>query len=335
MVMSKFTLPSDEKNLNVDFCKWLLDLAEYEKNVSRNIHKFNAYKKAATVLASHNKRIESGDEAKKLNGIGGKISKKIDEFIQTGKLQKLENIHNDEDVTAINLLSHISGVGPVKAAALVKSGIKTLQELRENVDTLNHHQRIGLKYFEELQERIPRVEIQEIESKLKVLVNTIDNKFSITICGSYRRGNKDSGDIDCLLTHPDITLTRKKNKNEKYALEKIVEALEDLVIDTIAVGETKFMGVCRLKKLLPARRLDIRLVPHEQFHCAVLYFTGSDVFNKRMRAHALEKGFILNEYSLRHIGVTGVPGEPVPISNEEDIFLYLDYPYKYPNERNY
>ena len=46
-----------------------------------------------------------------------------------------------------------------------------------------------------------------------------------------------------------------------------------------------------------SRRLDIRLLPHDQFYCGVLYFTGSDMFNKSMRAHALdqvEKKFCLN-----------------------------------------
>jgi hypothetical protein len=36
-----------------------------------------------------------------------------------------------------------------------------------------------------------------------------------------------------------------------------------------------------------------RLLPKDQFFCGVLYFTGSDVFNKKMRAHALEQGQIL------------------------------------------
>lgn len=70
----------------------LTELADYEKNVSRNIYKYNAYRKAAAVLAEHPKKIESGDEAKKLKGVGEKIAKKIDEYVATGKLQKLENV---------------------------------------------------------------------------------------------------------------------------------------------------------------------------------------------------------------------------------------------------
>ena len=49
-----------------------------------------------------------------------------------------------------------------------------------------------------------------------------------------------------------------------------------------------------------------RLIPHDQYYCALLYFTGSDVFNKNMRAHALEDGFTLNEYTLRPMGSTGM-----------------------------
>lgn len=70
----------------------LLELADHEKNVERNIHKYNAYRKAASALAEHGTRIKSGEEARKLNGVGEKISKKIDEFLETGKLRKLDNV---------------------------------------------------------------------------------------------------------------------------------------------------------------------------------------------------------------------------------------------------
>lgn len=44
------------------------ELANYEKNVSRAVHKYNVYRKAAGVLAKHPTRITSGAEAKKLVG---------------------------------------------------------------------------------------------------------------------------------------------------------------------------------------------------------------------------------------------------------------------------
>lgn len=78
-----------------------------------------------------------------------------------------------------------------------------------------------------------------------------------------------------------------------------------MYIITFSITVFFCQGVCRLSNEHPFRRLDIRLIPNEQYYCAVLYFTGSDVFNKQMRTQALENGFTLNEYSLRPIGVTG------------------------------
>lgn len=53
------------------------------------------------------------------------------------------------------------------------------------------------------------------------------------------------------------------------------------------------------------RRIDIRLIPFDQYYFGILYFTGSDQFNRQMRSHALEKGFTLNEYCIRPVGATG------------------------------
>lgn len=69
-----------------------VELADYERNVSKNIYKYNAYRKAAGTLGALHERIKSGEEAKKLPGIGVKIAMKINEFLQTGKLRKLENV---------------------------------------------------------------------------------------------------------------------------------------------------------------------------------------------------------------------------------------------------
>ncbi|XP_020628500.1 DNA polymerase beta-like [Orbicella faveolata] len=97
-----------------------------------------------------------------------------------------------------------------------------------------------------------------------------------------------------------------------------------------------WQGVCILPKSEEQvhRRIDIRLIPHDQFFCGILYFTGSDEFNRRMRQNALEKGFTINEYSIRPMGSTGVPGELIPVSSEREIFEIIGMDYKEPSERN-
>ncbi|GJQ84809.1 hypothetical protein Trydic_g19574 [Trypoxylus dichotomus] len=331
--MSKRKKPSED-NPNHDFCDFLIELADYEKNVNRNIFKHNAYRKAANVLANHPTRITSGKDARKLDGVGEKIAKKIDEFLQTGKLQKLENIHKDEKASIINLLTQVSGIGPAKARNLAEMGIESIDDLRKHTDKLTHHQTVGLKYFEDFQKAIPRAEIEEIEKILKSEIEKLDKDYEITICGSYRRGKPESGDIDALITHP--LYTSETYNKQKDRLKTIVKTLEkcELVTDVLSLGDTKFMGVCRLDRDAITRRLDIRLTPYDQYYCCVLYFTGSDIFNKTMRAHANEMGFTLNEHSLRPLGSTGIHGEPVPISSEKDIFDCIEYEYREPKDRN-
>lgn len=331
--MSKRKAPSDESGLNQEFVDFLFELATYEKNVNRNVFKYNAYRKAAGVLSKLDHRIQSGDEARKLDGIGDKIGKKIDEFIATGKLKKLEKIRHDDTSIAINLLTRVAGVGPAKAKELVDAGINSIQDLKDNQDKLlNKAQKIGLKYFEDFEQRIPREEIKKVEVILKKQLAKLDVKYEAEICGSYRRGLANSGDIDVLLTHDKYKSSDDVHKT-KY-LSQVVESLENmgLVTDTISRGDTKFMGVCRLESVY--RRLDIRLLPRDQYYCGILYFTGSDMFNKKMRTHALEKGFTLNEYSLRPMEAAQVPLEPLPVSSEEDIFDYLSMDYKSPSQRS-
>lgn len=336
--MGKRKATDNAGNPNQDLCDFLMELANYERNVSKNIYKYNAYRKAAGTLSSLPERVKSGKEARKLPGIGEKIAKKIDEFLETGKLRKLETIKQDENNVAINLLTRVSGIGPTKAKELVDAGIKTIEDLKKHQDKLTHHQKIGLKYFEDFEKRIPRKEIEEIEKILKDAIKELSEDYIITICGSYRRKKESSGDIDVLITHPDYTSEEKTSKKKIALLKNIVEVLEkkQLITDTISLGSTKFMGVCKLpeQKNKPFRRLDIRLAPYDQYYCAVLYFTGSDLFNKNMRAHALEKKYTLNEYTLKHLTPEGHPGEAEKITCEEDIFRILGLPYKDPNDRD-
>ncbi|XP_070621576.1 DNA polymerase beta isoform X2 [Erythrolamprus reginae] len=305
--MSKRKAP--QENPNQAITDLLSELANYEKNVNRAIHKYNAYRKAASVISKYPSKIKSGSEAKKLDGVGTKIAEKIDEFLSTGKLRKIEKIRQDDTSSSINLLTRVSGIGPAAARKLVDEGIKTLEDLKKNENKLNHHQRIGLKYFKDFEKRIPRKEMVEMQDIVLSEVEKVDPAYIATVCGSFRRGAESSGDMDILLTHPDFT------------------------------SESAKKGVCQLPSkgddpAYPYRRIDIRLIPKDQYYCGVLYFTGSDLFNKNMRTHALEVGFTLNEYTIRPLGVTGVAGEPLPVDSEKDVFDYIQWPYREPKERS-
>ncbi|KAF1397569.1 DNA polymerase beta, partial [Spheniscus humboldti] len=320
--MSKRKAPQESPNEGItDF---LTELANYERNVNRAIHKYNAYRKAASVISRYPSKIRSGAEAKKLKGLGCVVL-----FFK---------IRQDDTSASINLLTRVTGIGPAAARKFVEEGIKTLEDLRKNEHKLTHHQRIGLKYFEDFEKRIPREEMLQMQEIVLKEVTKVDPNYIATVCGSFRRGAESSGDMDVLLTHPSFT---SESSKQPKLLHQVVEQLEKVhfVTDMLSKGDTKFMGVCQLPNkedgtAYPHRRIDIRLIPKDQYYCGVLYFTGSDIFNKNMRTHALEMGFTINEYTIRPLGVTGVAGEALPVECEKDIFDYIQWKYREPKDRS-
>ena len=64
----------------------------------------------------------------------------------------------------------------------------------------------------------------------------------------------------------------------------------------LAYGDKKYNGICKLGRLGKSRRIDIMYTKPNEYPFAILYFTGSDSFNKEMRQKCLKKGLSLNEY---------------------------------------
>eukprot|EP00055_Hartaetosiga_balthica_P010251 m.43239 g.43239 ORF g.43239 m.43239 type:complete len:367 (-) comp7099_c0_seq5:149-1249(-) len=346
-----------KENVNKEICDFLSELANHEKNVERNIHKHNVYRKASRSIAACKDKITSGKEAKKLEGVGAKIAAKIDEFLSTGSLAKLNKIKADPRAQAIQLIASVVGFGPVAAQKYVEKGVTTLEQLKEE-EGLTATQRIGVDHYDDFQERIPREEMDMLKAEAISIMKTVNEELEGNVCGSYRRGASSSGDIDILLTHPSFLASDKNSKGKitdstfKSMLSKVVKKMEErgFVTNTLSCGETKFMGVCRHQLVdgseksketvedAPVakwkyRRIDIRFWPYDQYQPALLYFTGSDELNKEMRRKAIDLGFHLNEYCIKPIGEGGKEGDALPVTCEKDIFDYLDMKYLEPSER--
>jgi len=322
-------------NYNNALTAILQEIAINEKN-SGERYKFRAYSKAIQSLKAHSKKITSGSEAKKLPGIGQKIAKKIQEILETGKLTKLEEANADERVQSINLVSRVYGIGPVAARKFVDvDGVTTLEDLAKLKDKLSAQHLLGLKYFEDFEKRIPRDEMQKLESVIKEVVTQIDKDIKMETCGSYRRGAETSGDIDILMTHPKYTIDKKGN-DHLHSMDQLVSKLKKkkFLIDDLSFGPLKYMGVCRLGDNSTARRIDIKLVPIESYYYGIMHSTGSDEYNRQLRLIALDRGFSLSEYGLYPIGETGVKGDPISASSEEEICELLQTSYTPPEFRS-
>ena len=181
----------------------------------------------------------------------------------------------------VKIFTDIYGVGPKKAAELVsKHNIKTIKELKANEDLLNDKQKLGLKYYDDILKRIPRDEIIEYNKKLTKIFNDVSkthgiNTSSFEIVGSFRRGAKTSGDIDIIVTD--------KN-NDKTVFNKFIDILVEkkLLVELLSRGDTKSLTIAKLSEKSIARRVDFMYSPYKEYGFAILYFTGSKMFN-RMR----------------------------------------------------
>ena len=295
------------------------------------------YKKAIASLKNYHKKIETWEECSSLPFVGERLAKKIWEVVQTGHLRRLD--HVDPKQEAINLFVGVWGAGPTTAEAWLSQGLSTLEDLK-NYGKLTRQQEIGLKYYYEFLERMPREEAGKIEEVVKSAALKINPGLEAFACGSYRRGKRTCGDVDVIVSHPD-------GKSHEGVMTKLLESLKSsgFLTDDLTLSENgdhrKYLGVCKLPgENTKHRRLDIIVVPYNEWACSLLYFTGSDYFNRSMRQLAKNNGMSLSEHSLN----TGVvrkgsekifEGTPLPVFSEKDVFDYLGLEYREPYERDW
>jgi NAD-dependent DNA ligase/DNA polymerase/3'-5' exonuclease PolX len=313
-----------EKRWNEDFIAILAELADIMQRQGEPF-KSRAYQKAQETIITYEKDIQTLDQIADLPGIGKTIASKLDEFMKTGTLRILER----ERSNPVNLLTKVYGIGPKKADELVKTGIKSIADLRAHPELLNDVQKIGLNYFEAIETRIPREEIDVYKQLFtRVFQESTPTGSRMEIVGSYRRGAPQSGDIDIIITN---------QSNDSNAMKQFMDRLirEKIVIEVLSRGKTKSLTVAQLPgaESIP-RRVDFLYTPPTEYAFALLYFTGSKFFNTVQRHRALQLGYSLNEHGLYKM-LDKKKGEKVAgeFPNEQAIFAILQMRYKEPHER--
>lgn len=352
----------------IDILNICVDKLECEGDKSLHF-KLKSFNKAIHILETI-PQISSKKNIIEIGGIGKGIKNRLVEILETGHLNELtdylhskktKNIQNktnvDEDKSSniihdnIIDLCKVTGIGLAKARILANKGwslslllqscknpYKSAQLLKDKIIT--HHQYLGAKYFNDLETKIPRKEIDKHYELLSYLTQLYDSKLSIQILGSYRRKNSDSGDIDVLLNHTDFT-TKDQCEDFNHVLPQFVTHLKEhgFIVDHLTDGgSTKYMGFCKLSnnnshKIL-ARRIDIRFIHNSCKGASQLYFTGPGEFNKRMRTYAISLKYKINEYGLwKKEGRKLVFCESS--NNERGIFKELNIEWTEPEDREH
>ena len=321
--------------------KVFLELAEIHDMIGER-YRSQAYKKVYDVIQKSDIKFSTDniDTWKDIPGIGQASEKKIVEYLTTGKIQKLLDIRKRPDVKACMKLTQIMGIGPVKARSLFNHyQINNITQLRKSLknqpDLIKREALLGVKYFADLQKRIPYQEMDKAAIILEQLVSA-NKSYRIQLAGSYRRNlnkkagsRQSSGDIDVVLTHNDIMVKNdlKKSSHLKEFYKSIKNS--EIFVDCIKLGKSSATVLVRIDKTV--RHMDIRLFPKESFWTALLHYTGSWEHNVRLRRLAIEKKMQLTEYGLFQT----VKGKSVrlPIHSERDVFKLLEIPYVSPENR--
>ena len=306
-----------------------------------------AYTKAAALVKAWKTPITSAAQARKIPGIGASIAEKIGELLQTGHLRKAE--YKSEEDQAYAVFGEVWGAGPETCKSWYAKGLRTLDDLRRHEQLLTAQQRLGLRYYEEFKQRIPRKEVEQIGRYVTQAAQRVNPQAHVVVCGSFRRGAETCGDVDCLLTLLDDSSGAGFLMSVVAELHRVELITDDLV--TLKLGSDKYFGVCRLPRPRKDesgvysthlhRRIDFHLVNLTEYPFALLYFTGSAYFNRSVRLWTQRK----TPYSLSDHGIrvrtadgSGSKGPFAPgtegIKTEEHIFQALGIPYIPPHLRD-
>ena len=312
---------------NKEIARIFIGIAEYLEMEGVPFKPY-AYQKAALTLETLKDDVEDlygrgGLKALKgIPGVGESIAHKIEEYLNTGKVEYYEEFKRKLPI-ALDEIVAVEGVGPKKAKVLYeKLGIKTLEDLEA---AARAHKIAPLFGFGEKTEknilqaidflkgskgRFLLGEILPIASEILKKLQSLPEVQQANTAGSVRRLKETIGDVDFLVTSTDPA--------------KVMDFFVSLpgVVKVWGQGATK--SSVRLKDGFD---MDIRVIPPESYGAALQYFTGSKDHNIALRKIALDHGFKLSEYGL-------FQGDRlIAAVSEEEVYQKLQMPWIPPELR--
>jgi len=285
----------------------LADLLEFK---GENAFKVRSYRKVARIiddLTDDVADISAAGQLRELPGVGEATAKKIKEYIETGRITRLEEAKAGVPDGILDVLE-IQGVGPKRAAMLYERiGIDSVAALEKAAEgqRVRGLPGMGAKSEENIlrgirlrQAGAGRMLLDAALAAAETVIDHLTRKRGlvsrITPAGSLRRRRDSIGDVDVLACGKDAAKILDAFVNGPYAA------------DVLAAGETKASVI-----LSEGVQVDLRVVEPRQFGAALQYFTGSKAHNIKLRHIAKQKKMKINEYGL-------FKGRKVVASKKED-----------------
>ena len=178
-----------------------------------------AYSTSIAAIAAYPYQFHRPSQILLLPGCDAKIASLFAEFqaSENGTCQSADLLDTDPDLKILSLFNNIWGVGAKTARDFYYT--RQWRDLDDIVEygwsALSRVQQIGVKYYDEFLEGVPRPETEHIASIIQRHANLVrpdadyDGRgVECIIVGGYRRGKAVSGDVDIILSHRDESVTK-------------------------------------------------------------------------------------------------------------------------------
>lgn len=278
-----------------DFFNQAADLLEIK---GENPFRIRAYRNAARTISNLSEeaadKIQNGQYLSKLSGIGKDLAGKIEDIVQNGRFQLLEDLKK-EVPAELSELMNLPNLGAKRVARLYRE--LDIQSFKDMKKAVKDHKIRELEGFGEKTEKQIGEELQKYEKRAPARMKLaraeeIIRPFcdylekgkgvkDVTIAGSYRRRKETVGDIDIL-----ATCIKDSDIMDRFAGYDEVEEVR-------SKGQKKSTVILR-----SGLQVDLRVVSESSYGAAIVYFTGSKEHNIAIRKIAVSKDYKINEYGI-------------------------------------
>ncbi|NND04338.1 MAG: DNA polymerase/3'-5' exonuclease PolX [Acidimicrobiia bacterium] len=265
-------------------------------------------------------------ELQKLDGVGKATAGKIQEYVRTGSIEKLEKLR-EKYPPALVELTRIPGLGPKTVLLLRdKLNVNNVEDLKAALaaEQLRELPGMGAKSEEKIAKaidrlglhgkdrRTPIIKVLPIANEVVEAMREVKGVKAAEYAGSLRRFSDTIGDVDVL-----VAAAKAEPVMEAFVQLPIVHSVE-------ARGDTKTTALTA-----DGLQIDVRVVAPGEFGAAMLYFTGSKAHNIELRQLAIDRGWTLNEYELADVET----GKAVAARTENAIYKALGLKFVEPEMR--
>lgn len=289
---------------NHEIARLLTETADLMEIGSEDGFRIRSYRNAASVIEGYPEQMTAilADPERKVTdipGIGKGIGAILEEIRHRGSFERRDEMLARFPGSLLELLK-IQGLGPKSIALLYQHhGVKDIDSLEHlcREHKLRELPRMGakleekvLRSIESYRKRAGRFLLSFGHQAAAEIIGELRGLPGVTAveaAGSLRRGKETIGDLDILVTGPDLA-----GAGAAPVLEHVVRMAK--VEEVLGQGANK----ASVKYGFEGLQVDVRALATESFGAALQYFTGSKEHNVTLRTNALKRGLTLNEYGL-------------------------------------